>query len=106
MHVLTSVDGAALTELGEPKDKEDHGKSKKYTCTFKKLMFCNLLIVGACSPKKKKCKIEKDRRSKGEKMMEKAMESFNKYQNEAEEKFRKWEEERWNKETKLEEKRH
>lgn len=37
--------------------------------------------------------------------MEKAIESFIKYQNEAEQRFRKWEEERWNKETELEEKR-
>ena len=74
-----------------------------YTCTFKKVIFCNLLTISACSPKKKKCKIEKDRKSKGEMVMEKAMESFSKYQNEAEEWFRKWEE-RWNKETELEEK--
>ena len=49
------------------------------------------MIVGVCSPKKK---IEKTRKSKGEKVMEKAIESFIKYQNEAEEKFMKWEEER------------
>ena len=58
------MDGAALTELREPKDKEDHGNCKKYMCTFKKLIFCNLMTIGACSPKKKKRKIERDRKSK------------------------------------------
>ena len=37
--------------------------------------------------------------------MEKAIESFVKYQREAEERFQKWEEERWQKETELEERR-
>ena len=54
--------------------------------------------------KKRKCIIKKDRESKGEIVMEKAMESFIKFKDEAEEWFRKWEEEQWNKETELEEK--
>ena len=68
MHVLTSVDGAALTELGKPKDKEDHGNSKKYTCTFNKVICCNLMTISPCSPKKMKYKIEKEqgRKSDGE----------------------------------------
>lgn len=37
--------------------------------------------------------------------MERAIESFTKYQSEAEEKFRIWEEERWEKEMEMEEKR-
>ena len=37
--------------------------------------------------------------------MEKAIESFMKYQREAEERYQKWEEQRWQKETELEEKR-
>ena len=36
--------------------------------------------------------------------MEKAIESFTKYQRDAEERFQKWEEERWRKETELGEK--
>ena len=37
--------------------------------------------------------------------MDRAIESFVKYQSEADEKYRKWEEERWRKETELDEKR-
>ena len=37
--------------------------------------------------------------------MERAIESFMKYQSDAEEKFMKWEEERWEKEMEMEEKR-
>ena len=57
--------------------------------------------VATSSPKKKR-KLEKDKRRKGEKVTEKAIESFVKYQNEVEEKFKKWEEEHW---IKLEQKR-
>jgi hypothetical protein len=49
--------------------------------------------------------MEKDKRSKGEKAMDRAIEGFVKYQSEADEKYRKWEEERWRKETELDEKR-
>jgi hypothetical protein len=49
--------------------------------------------------------MEKDKRNKGEKAMDRAIEGFVKYQSEADEKYRKWEEERWRKETELDEKR-
>ena len=105
VQVLSSVDGAALSEP-EPADKEDHGKLQLInTVIYFQEHVCNLMTIGACSPKKKKCKIEKTKKSKGEKAMEKAIESFITYQNEAEEKFKKWEEERWEKETEFEEKR-
>ena len=56
-------------------------------------------------PVKKKPRLGKDKRSKGEKAMERAIESFIKYQNESEESYRKWEEECWEKELELDEKR-
>ena len=55
------------------------------------------------NPPNKKRKIEK--KSRAEKAMERAMESFVKYQTEAAEIFKKDEEERWKKECELEEKR-
>lgn len=58
----------------------------------------------AAPPPKKKPRLGKDK-SKGEKVMERAIESFIKYQNESEESYRKWEEERWEKELELDEKR-
>ena len=61
--------------------------------------------AAAAPPSKKKPKLGKDKRSKGEKAMERAIESFIKYQNETEESYRKWEEERWEKELELDEKR-
>ncbi len=69
-------------------------------------MYVIYVHKGTSSPKRKKCKRDKkDRRSKGEKVMEKAMESFMNHQTEAEQRFRKWEEERWQKEIELDEKR-
>ena len=55
------------------------------------------------APPKKKYKTEK--KSKGEKAMEKAITAFMKYQSEADERFQKAEEERWKRETEMEEKR-
>ena len=57
------------------------------------------------SPKKKKPRLVKDKRSKGEKAIDRAVECFVKFQNEADEKYQKWEEERWKKQTALDEKR-
>ena len=54
---------------------------------------------------KKRQKMEKDRRSKGEKAMDRAIESFVTYQKDAEERFQKWEDEWWKRELELEEKR-
>ena len=56
-------------------------------------------------PVKKKPQLGKDKRRKGEKVMERAIESFIKYQNESEKSYRKWEEERWEKELEVDEKR-
>ena len=67
------------------------------------LMLINL--TATLPPMKKKRKVEKDKRSKGEKAMDKAVESFVNYQKDAEERFKKWEDERWKKELELEEKR-
>lgn len=64
-------------------------------------------VVGTTpgSPPKKKRKIVKEKRSKAEKALEGAMESFVKHQTEAEERYQKREEERWKKETELDDKR-
>ena len=54
-------------------------------------------------PQRKKIKVEKEKKSKGENFFDKAMESFLQYQIKAEENFRKWEEERFEKEQEIEE---
>ncbi len=67
-------------------------------------MYAYNIIPGTSSPQKKQRKVEKDKRGRGEKVMQKMIESFVKHQSEAEERFQKWEE-RWQKETELDEKR-
>ena len=47
----------------------------------------------------------KNKKSKGEKAIEKATEAFIKYQQASEERFMKWEEEQWNRECEMEERR-
>ena len=59
-------------------------------------------MITKANPPSKKRKIEKTRAEKG---MERAIETFIKYQNQAEERFRKYEEKRWKKETELEDNR-
>lgn len=63
------------------------------------------LVIDTPGPAKKKRKVEKAKKSKGEKAMENAITAFMKYQSEADERFQKLEEERWKKETEMEEKR-
>ena len=48
---------------------------------------------------------DKSKKSKTEGAMEKATESFLKYQQAAEERFMKWEEEQWKRESEMEERR-
>lgn len=60
----------------------------------------NIIIA---APSRKKRKLEK--KSKSEKAVEKAIDSFVQYQREAEERFLKYEDERWKKEIEVEEKR-
>ena len=56
-----------------------------------------LKLLGKMSyPNKKKPRVEKDKRSKGEKAMDRAIDGFVKFQNEADKKYQKWEE-RWKK---------
>ena len=49
--------------------------------------------------------MEKEKKSKGEKAIEKAVSTFMKFQAEADERYQKYEEERWKRETETEEKR-
>ena len=49
--------------------------------------------------------MEKEKKSKGEKAMEKAIASFMKYQRKADERFQKLEEERWLREAEVEKRR-
>jgi hypothetical protein len=64
-----------------------------------------LCVLPFCvaTPSRKKRRVEK--KSKSEKAMEKAIDSFVQYQREAEERFLKYEDERWKKEIEAEEKR-
>ena len=73
-------------------------------------IICSQIVA----PKSKKPKLEpiakevkKDnsKKSKAERAMEKATESFLKYQQAAEERFMKWEEEQWKRESEMEERR-
>ena len=54
------------------------------------------------SPNKR---LEKGKRSKGERAIDRAIERFVKFQNEADAKYQKWEEEHWKKQAELDEKR-
>ena len=70
----------------------------------------NIIHTCTCShytdpPAKKKLKVEKVKKSKGEKAMDKAISEFMNYQREADERFLKSEEERQKREAETEEKR-
>ena len=75
-------------------------KFKETVCTY---MDAHTHTNTPANPPRKRRKVEK--KSRAEKAMEKAVESFAKHQREAEERFQKYEEERWTRETELEEKR-
>ena len=60
-----------------------------------------MIIIAAPQWKKKKT----DKKTKAEKAIEKAFDSFMNHQKEAGERFQKYEDERWKKETELEERR-
>ena len=75
-------------------------------CTYIIKLLCTRShshIHPLATPPAKKRKVQK--RSKAERTVEKAMESFMAYQREAEEKYQRNEEERWQREIEMEEKR-